>query len=92
MRIVRLVAAGDGRDGAVTIHQDADLYATLLRVGERVKHRLAPTRQAWVQVVSGGITPSGTELHAGDGAAVSEETDLELAATADSEVLLFDLA
>ncbi len=89
---LRLVAAGDGRDGAVTIHQDADLYATLLRVGERVKHRLGPTRHAWVQMVSGGITLNGAALHAGDGAAVSDEADLELAATVDAEVLLFDLA
>ena len=36
---------------------------------------------------------NGNELNAGDGAAVSKETKLEISGTADgSEVLLFDLA
>jgi redox-sensitive bicupin YhaK (pirin superfamily) len=89
---LRLVAAGDGRAGAVTIHQDADLYASLLAPGERVKHRLAPGRHAFVHLVRGALTLNGTALATGDGAAVSDEADLELAATAESEVLLFDLA
>jgi len=89
---LRLVAARDGRAGAVTIHQDADLYAALLAPGERVKHPLAPGRHAFLHLVRGGLTLNGTRLATGDGAAVSDETDLELAATADSEVLLFDLA
>ena len=89
---LRLVAAGDGRAGAVTIHQDADLYASLLAPGGRVKHRLAPGRHAFVHLVRGALTLNGTALATGDGAAVSDEADLELAATAESEVLLFDLA
>ena len=40
----------------------------------------------------GAVTLNGTGLATGDGAAVSDETDLELAATAESEILLFDLA
>jgi redox-sensitive bicupin YhaK (pirin superfamily) len=89
---LRLVAAGDGRAGAVTIHQDADLYASLLAPGERVKHRLAAGRHAFVHVVRGAVALNGTDLATGDGAAVSDEPDLELAATAESEILLFDLA
>ena len=89
---LRLVAAGDGRAGAVTIHQDAELYASLLAPGGRVKHRLAPGRHAFVHLVRGALTLNGTALATGDGAAVSDEADLELAATAESEVLLFDLA
>src|SRR5918996_3817026 len=34
---LRLIAAADGRDGAVTIHQDAAVYATTLARGERVE-------------------------------------------------------
>jgi quercetin 2,3-dioxygenase len=89
---LRLVAAGDGRDGAVTIHQDADLHAALLAPGERVKHTLAAGRHAWLHVVRGAVALNGVDLRAGDGAAVSEETHLEVAAAADAEVLLFDLA
>ena len=48
---LRLVASRDGRGGSVTIHQDADLYASRLEPGERVKHALADGRHAWLRVV-----------------------------------------
>lgn len=87
-------AAPDGRDGAVTIHQDVALYASVLESpGDRVRHELTPGRHAWVQVVAGGVTVNGEPLTAGDGAALSDEARVEVAATEDeSEILLFDLA
>jgi redox-sensitive bicupin YhaK (pirin superfamily) len=90
---LRLVGAHDGREGAVTIHQDVDLYAGLLAAGEKATHRLAPGRHAWVQVARGAVTLNGERLEAGDGAAVTGESALALAGTEDpAEVLLFDLA
>ena len=89
---LRLVAARDGRDGAVTIHQDVSLYATLLAPGDAVKHALAPGRHAWVHVARGAVLLNGRPLATGDGASISDETAVELAATAPSELLLFDLA
>jgi redox-sensitive bicupin YhaK (pirin superfamily) len=89
---LRLVASPDGRDGSVTIHQDAEIYASVLGAGDRVKHELRPGRHAWVQVASGKIQLNGLALEEGDGAAISSESLLELAGTDDSEVLLFDLA
>jgi redox-sensitive bicupin YhaK (pirin superfamily) len=89
---LRLVAARDGRDGAVTVHQDVDLFAGLLDAEDQVTHRPRPGRHAWVQVARGAVTLNGRRLQAGDGAAVSEEPAIELAATEPSEVLLFDLA
>jgi redox-sensitive bicupin YhaK (pirin superfamily) len=89
---LRLIAARDGRDGAVTVHQDVALYAGALPFGEKVTHALKPGRHAWVQVARGAVTLNGQSLRAGDGAAVSDEPRLEIAATKDAEVLLFDLA
>jgi redox-sensitive bicupin YhaK (pirin superfamily) len=88
----RLVASRDGRDGSVTIHQDAELYATLLEPGDEATHTLRPGRHAWVQVARGAVTVNGRPLRAGDGAAVSDEAALAVAATEPAEVLLFDLA
>lgn len=88
---LRLIASRDGRDGSVVIHQDAAIYAGLLAGGDRVGHLLATGRRAWVQVVQGALMLNGTALNAGDGAAVSDESRVSLAAVADSEVLLFDL-
>ncbi|HLK10757.1 MAG TPA: pirin family protein [Candidatus Binatia bacterium] len=89
---LRLVAARDGRDGAVTIHQDADLHVAVLRGGDAATHRLAPGRHAWVQVARGGVTVGGVALHAGDGAAVRDADAVAIAAEQPAEVLLFDLA
>jgi hypothetical protein len=90
--VLRLVASRDGRVGSVTIHQDVDLYASRLQPGEKVQHALAPGRYAWLQVVSGRVDLNGTALAAGDGAAVSRESALEIAAVEPAHFLLFDLA
>jgi len=89
---LRLVAARDGRDGAVTIHQDVDLYAALLSPGTSVEHSLRAGRHAWLQVAAGEVTLNGKNLAAGDGAAVSDESSVRIEAIESSEVLLFDLA
>jgi redox-sensitive bicupin YhaK (pirin superfamily) len=88
---LRLLVAPDGPNGALDIHQDVRLYASLLDKGAELRHELAPGRHAWIQVVSGRLEVNGVELAHGDGAAVSDETRLEFAALDDAEILLFDL-
>lgn len=88
---LRLVASRDGRDGALSINQDVDLYASSLEAGTRLEHRLAPGRHAWVQVARGVLNINGTTLAAGDGAAISDEERLAIEATESAEFLLFDL-
>jgi quercetin 2,3-dioxygenase len=88
---LRLIGSRDGRDGSVTIHQDVDLYATLLTAGEAVAHTIAEGRGGWIQVVRGAVGVNGSTLKAGDGAAITHSGALSLEATADTEVLLFDM-
>ncbi len=88
----RLVVSPDGRDGALKVHQDLKLYSTLLGGGEKAEHTLAPGRHAWLQVARGAGTLNGLALKAGDGVAVTDETQLVLHATEPLEALLFDLA
>jgi len=87
-----LIAARDGRDGAVTIHQDTDLWTALLEPGEAVRHVFERGRYAWVHVARGEVSLNGAALRAGDGAAVSAEKALDIRASAPAEVLVFDLA
>jgi quercetin 2,3-dioxygenase len=87
-----LVASSDGREGSITVNQDADLYAGLFKPGEAAHLDLRPGRYAWVQVARGDVTVNGEALAAGDGAAVSDESAIDLAAGSDAEVLLFDIA
>ena len=89
---LRVVASPDGRDGSVTIHQDALVHASLLERGERVSYSLPPTRHAWVHVARGTVDVNGQSLREGDGAAISDEDRLDLTARESSEVLFFDVA
>lgn len=88
---LRLLVAPGGADGALTIHQDVRIYSAILADGERVQHELAPGRAAWLQVARGSVQLNGMALTQGDGAAVENETQLQIAANGDAEVLLFDL-
>jgi len=89
---LRLIVSPDGGDGAVRIHQDAKIYASVLDAGKSVSHQLPSGRHAWLQVAGGAVELNGTKLSHGDGAAVSEEDHLSIVASEPSEVLLFDLA
>ena len=87
-----MIASNDGRDGSVTIHQDAEVYAALLDAGKAVIHTLAEDRHAWLQLARGAISLNEVELKEGDGAAVSNQSELTIKAHDQAEVLLFDLA
>jgi redox-sensitive bicupin YhaK (pirin superfamily) len=90
--MLRLLAAPGAPDGALNIHQDAKVYATILGQGERVEHSLEAGRGAWVQVARGSVDVNGVELSKGDGAAIEDETLLAITANAgEAEILLFDL-
>jgi len=86
-----LVASPDGRDGSLRIAQDASLLVATLSAGDTAGHDLAPGRRAWVQVARGAIALGSHRLAAGDGAALEGETRIDVRATADAEVLVFDL-
>ncbi len=92
---LRLIASDDGRDGSTTINQDASVYASILDAGKSVELKLKPERHAWVQLINGQLEVNGKTLAQGDGAAISDETALQIASTgADggAEFLVFDLA
>ncbi|HYW20088.1 MAG TPA: pirin family protein [Nodularia sp. (in: cyanobacteria)] len=88
---LRLIAAKDGRDGAVTIHQDVDLYASILEAGDVVNYHVKPHRYAWLQIAQGIATLNGEELRAGDGVQITGEEKLQISTDIGTEFLLFDL-
>jgi len=89
--VLRLVVSPDGADGSLAIRQDARVFASVLAPGEEVAHALGAGRRAWVQVVRGALSIDDCLLTAGDGVGISDETGLVLQASADCELLLFDL-
>ena len=88
---LQLVASPDGRAGSLSIRQDVDIYLSAPAERE-LKHPLAADRHAWIQVLTGHVSVNGIDLQAGDGAAVSNKTELSIAGREGSGILLFDLA
>jgi redox-sensitive bicupin YhaK (pirin superfamily) len=89
---LRLIGSRDGRDGSLTIHQDVDLYASVLDAGQSVSLDDITGRRVFVQVVTGGLEVNGQQLAAGDGMKIENEASVTLKATDESEFLLFNLA
>ena len=88
---LRLVGSRDGRDGSITIHQDVDLYASVLEAGNELSLELRPDRKVFVQVVDGDIAVNGKRLSAGDGAQMEGEPVLQVTALTEAEFLVFDM-
>lgn len=86
-----LLASPDGAEGSLEINQDARILATVLEDGAAVDHDLGDGRAAWVHVATGAVTLNGNRLGPGDGAAITDERALRIAATEPAEVLVFDL-
>ena len=86
-----LVASQNGREGSLTINQDADLYVAKLDAGNEASHQFKPARHAWLHVAEGEVKLNGDTLKGGDAVALSDEPAMKLVATKPSQVLLFDL-
>jgi redox-sensitive bicupin YhaK (pirin superfamily) len=91
---LRLLASGDGRDGSLDLHQDADIYVSTLGASKQISHRLRPGRGAWIQIARGTVDLGGKRLVQGDGVVVEDEGELTLKNIGhdEAELLLFDLA
>lgn len=87
-----LVISPDGQGGSLPIHQDVRLYAAKLAAGKSMTQALAPSRHAWLQLITGSLNLGDATLQAGDGAAISDAGTIQLAAAEDAHFLLFDLA
>lgn len=87
----RLVVSPDGRDGSLTIRQDAMLSVASLGPGERLTMALAPGRAAWLHVARGRVRLGDQTLGPGDGAGLVAERELALEGLEDCELVLWEL-
>ncbi|MNL33939.1 Quercetin 2,3-dioxygenase [compost metagenome] len=86
-----MLVSPDGRDGSIAIRQDASLFVTVLTAGDRLAYSLDPARRAYLHVARGAAALNGQPLSAGDGVAVSDQSELVLEVDEWGEVLLFDM-
>jgi len=87
----RLFASPTPGDGAMTIHQNARFLAGRLAAGESLGYTVAEGRQAWAHVSQGGVQVNGETLQEGDAAILDEAGSYTFTASADAEVLVFDV-
>ena len=89
---LRLIASRDGREGSVRIHQDANLYATLVDGSDVVEFQPASGRKVYVHLVRGRASINGQPLEAGDAVKLwGGENKLRIAEAREAEILVFDL-
>lgn len=88
---LKLIGSRDGRNGSITIHQDVDLYASVLEEGRRVTLDDVAGRRVFVQIVSGDVAVNDSPLTAGDGAQIREASAINLVAASEAEFLLFNM-
>jgi redox-sensitive bicupin YhaK (pirin superfamily) len=88
---LRLVASPEAEAGSLRIHQDARVYLSQIEAEKTVTYEMAEGRHAWLQVLRGSVLLNDVALDVSDGAAVSDTRNLKIQATADAEIMLFDL-
>ena len=89
---LRLIASSDGRDGSVSIHQDASVYAALFDGFEVLAFEPAPGRRVYVHLIRGAAEVNGQRLAAGDAIKIWGGDDrVRIEKGRGAEVLLFDL-
>jgi redox-sensitive bicupin YhaK (pirin superfamily) len=89
---LQVLAAGDGRDGALPLHADGAVMAGRLAAGETVRHAVAPGHVAYLVPAVGRITVNGVAAGTRDGVAVWDETELVITAEEAAEVVLVETA
>ncbi|AMM13429.1 quercetin 2,3-dioxygenase [Burkholderia sp. PAMC 28687] len=89
---LRVIASPQGRDGAVKLGADAELYAGLFDGDERAEFDVPAGRRVYVHVARGAIAVNGEALSAGDAAKIEDVSRVTLDRGTGAEVILFDLA
>lgn len=86
-----LVISEDGREGSLSIKQDADMYISRLNAGDELEFKIRPRRGVWVQVVKGQLNVNGKDISIGDALSFELEELLKIKASDKSEFILFDM-
>jgi quercetin 2,3-dioxygenase len=86
-----LIGSRNESSGAITIHQNVELFVAYLTKNHSIQHDFKNGRQGWLQLIKGTIDLNGQQLSAGDGAAITSENKIQIQCLQDAELLLFDL-
>ncbi len=86
-----LLASEKGEQGSLIVHQDMQLFASKLNERKVLEYALKEGRSAYLQLASGSVEIDGKQLNVGDASLFDAAQTIEIKATNDAEILLFDL-
>lgn len=86
-----LMVSKDGREGSQKIHQDVDLYSSILETGKNLEFQTRQGRGIWIQLAEGELLVNGETLHSGDAIVLEEEGPIKIEAIKETQFLMFDL-
>ncbi|VAW83714.1 Pirin [hydrothermal vent metagenome] len=89
--VLKLLASSDAAEDSISIHQDAKIYASVLRPAQQINYVISPTRKIYLHVATGSIMLNDISLGQGDGARVVDEKQITINGSDQAEILLFDL-
>ena len=69
-----LIVSPSGKNNSLRIHQDVNIFQSILDEDRLVHFQLRPSRHIWLQIAEGAIEANSLYLKAGDGLAITEET------------------
>ena len=90
-RFVTLASGDPADDQALHIDADARVLGATLKAGETIVHDLPEGRRAYLVSTLGGIDLNGLHLAPRDGAAITSERHLTIAAVDDTEIVLAEV-
>ena len=79
------------QEAVLTVHQDMQLYASVLDAQARVDYTVNDNRSAYLHIARGNVEIDGQQLASGDAVMLDGSAELLVKANAESEMLLFDL-
>ncbi len=90
---MKLIVSGNGKDGSLKIHQDAEIYRCFINSDITVSYDIPPNRKLWIQVANGAIEVGSNILETGDGISITNERGyLDInGVDKESDFLLFNL-
>lgn len=86
-----LIAARDGGVTALKVHQDMQLYASVLEPQARLSYTVQDQRSVYLHIARGNLEIDGQYFDSGDAVMLDGRAELHIKANLQAEVLLFDL-
>jgi redox-sensitive bicupin YhaK (pirin superfamily) len=83
--------AREDSEAPIKIHQDVNVYASVVKAGESLDFPVGAERQAYMVLIEGSAEVGGVSLSSRDAVEITSE-DVTVAASSDSHILVIEMA